>query len=140
VSFFAVGVMAHCTTRKFMRISCFDRRYHDYLTSSTRNIHIVALASTESTVMPTLSLTNTPEATALAEDAVESATSLPSCVVRPALTEGPYFVDAQLNRSDIRTEPSDGSVKEGALLKILFNVSLVGEAACTPLNGAQVDM
>ena len=37
----------------------------------------------------------------------------PSCVVRPELTEGPYFVDEQLNRSDIRMEPSDGSVKEG---------------------------
>src|SRR5262245_39949867 len=35
-----------------------------------------------------------------------------SCVVRPELTIGPYFVDDQLNRSDIRSEPSDGSIKE----------------------------
>src|SRR5262245_36840997 len=26
----------------------------------------------------------------------------PSCIVRPALTEGPYFVDEKLNRSDVR--------------------------------------
>ena len=29
---------------------------------------------------------------------------VPSCVVRPEMTEGPYFVDEQLERSDIRTE------------------------------------
>src|SRR4026208_830893 len=44
------------------------------------------------------------------------------CVVRPELTLGPYFVDEQLNRSDIRSEPSDGSVKEGAPLTLTVNV------------------
>ena len=39
--------------------------------------------------------------------------STPACVVRPEQTEGPYFVDEMLNRSDIRSDPSDGSVKEG---------------------------
>ncbi|MEZ4671157.1 MAG: intradiol ring-cleavage dioxygenase [Anaerolineae bacterium] len=75
--------------------------------------------------------TATPEATSAA---------LPSCVVRPALTEGPYFVDEMLNRSDIRVEPSDGSVKEGTLLKLIFNVSDVSSGTCTPLKGAQVDV
>ena len=42
------------------------------------------------------------------------AATLPSCVVRPAQTEGPYFVDEKLNRSDIRSDPADGSVREGA--------------------------
>ena len=32
----------------------------------------------------------------------------PSCVVRPEQTEGPYFVDERLNRSDIRSDPTDG--------------------------------
>jgi protocatechuate 3,4-dioxygenase beta subunit len=67
-------------------------------------------------------------------------TAVPACVVRPALTEGPYFVDEQLNRSDIRIEPSDGSLKEGALLHLIFNVSDVSANACTPLEGAQVDI
>ena len=75
--------------------------------------------------------TITPEATA---------TVIPSCVVRPALTEGPYFVDAMLNRSDIRVEPSDESVVEGKLLKIKFVVSDVTEGTCKPLAGAQVDV
>src|SRR5690242_16849526 len=29
--------------------------------------------------------------------------NLPACIVRPAMTEGPYFVDEKLNRSDIRS-------------------------------------
>jgi protocatechuate 3,4-dioxygenase beta subunit len=69
-----------------------------------------------------------------------SVASLPPCVVRPALTEGPYFVDNQLNRSDIRIDPSDGSVKEGAPLRLAFQVSDVNADACSPLAGAQVDV
>src|SRR4051812_19619112 len=46
-----------------------------------------------------------------------------TCVVRPQQTEGPYFVDERLNRSDIREDPSDGSVKEGVPLDLVFNVS-----------------
>jgi protocatechuate 3,4-dioxygenase beta subunit len=65
---------------------------------------------------------------------------LPACVVRPALTEGPYFVDNQLNRSDIRIDPSNGSVKEGARLRLAFQVSDVSANACSPLAGAQVDI
>ncbi len=68
------------------------------------------------------------------------ATAIPSCVVKPALTEGPYFVDDQLNRSDIRIEPSDGSVKEGTLLNLIFSVSDVSANTCAPLAGAQVDV
>src|SRR5258706_14002626 len=77
--------------------------------------------------------TATPEATA-------EATALPACVVRPALTEGPYFVDEMLNRSDIRIEPSDGSIKEGVLLNLIFNVSDVSANACAPIKNAQVDV
>lgn len=62
------------------------------------------------------------------------------CVVRPEMTEGPYFVDEMLNRSDIRRDPSDGSVKPGALLQLTFNASALAAAACTPLAGALVDV
>jgi hypothetical protein len=37
--------------------------------------------------------------------------TLPGCIVRPQQTEGPYFVDEKLNRSDIRSDPSNGSIK-----------------------------
>jgi protocatechuate 3,4-dioxygenase beta subunit len=66
--------------------------------------------------------------------------ALPNCVVRPELTEGPYFVDEMLNRSDIRVEPSDDSIKEGTLLRLIFNVSQIGVNTCLPLAGAQVDV
>lgn len=63
-----------------------------------------------------------------------------SCVVRPELTEGPYYVDEELNRSDIRSDPSDGTVKAGALLTLTFNVSRASSSACEPLAGAIVDV
>jgi protocatechuate 3,4-dioxygenase beta subunit len=72
--------------------------------------------------------------------ATTSISSLPTCVVRPAETEGPYFVDEKLNRSDIRSDPSDGSVKEGLPLELAFLVSQIGGGACTPLAGATVDI
>lgn len=62
------------------------------------------------------------------------------CVVRPELTIGPYFVDEQLNRSDIRPEPSDNSVKEGVPLTLNINVASVSNNSCTPIEGAQVDI
>jgi protocatechuate 3,4-dioxygenase beta subunit len=63
-----------------------------------------------------------------------------ACVVRPQLTEGPYFVDELLNRSDIRSDPSDGTVKPGAPLRLAFNVSRIKADGCTPLEGALVDV
>jgi protocatechuate 3,4-dioxygenase beta subunit len=61
-------------------------------------------------------------------------------VVRPEQTEGPYFVDEKLNRSDIRSNPSDGAIKEGTQLRLKFNVSQVSASACVPLVGAFVDV
>jgi protocatechuate 3,4-dioxygenase beta subunit len=69
-----------------------------------------------------------------------TSTPLPACVVRPELTEGPYFVENELNRSDIRIDPSDGSVKEGAPLRLVYRVSEISANACTPLAGSQVDV
>ena len=67
-------------------------------------------------------------------------TVLPACVVRPAQTEGPYFVDEKLNRSDIRTDPSNGKVSDGALLDLTIRLSKVSGASCVPLAGAVVDI
>src|SRR5204862_5959516 len=64
----------------------------------------------------------------------------PPCVVRPEQTEGPYFVDERLNRSDIRSDPSDGLVKEGFLLELALRVHKIGGSDCTPLAGVVVDV
>ena len=83
-----------------------------------------------STLIPTVGSTQAPSGTSAALD----------CVVRPELTIGPYFVDGQLNRSDIRSEPSDNSVKEGVPLTLNIMVASVGANSCTPIEGAQVDV
>jgi len=64
----------------------------------------------------------------------------PGCVVRPQETPGPYYVDEKLNRSDIRSDPSDGSVKDGAPFELTFNVSQIAKGGCAPLAGAVVDV
>ena len=61
-------------------------------------------------------------------------------MVRPEVIEGPYYVDEDLNRSDIRSDPSTGAVKDGALLTLTFNVSQVSGSGCTPLEGAKVEI
>ena len=44
------------------------------------------------------------------------------------------------NRSDIRSEPSNNSVKEGVPLTLNIVVASIGNNSCTPLQGAQVDV
>ncbi len=66
--------------------------------------------------------------------------AVPSCIVRPALTEGPYFVDEKLNRSDIRPDPAKGTVSEGVPLKLTFNVARISGSSCTAFPNAYVDI
>ncbi|MDQ3097834.1 MAG: twin-arginine translocation pathway signal protein [Chloroflexota bacterium] len=66
--------------------------------------------------------------------------AVPSCVVRPALTDGPFFVDGKLDRSDIRSDPAVGAVSAGAVLVLTFNVSRVSGSTCTGLADAVVDL
>jgi protocatechuate 3,4-dioxygenase beta subunit len=72
--------------------------------------------------------------------ALEGGESAISCVVTPAQMEGPYFVDEGLNRSDIRSDPSDGSVKQGVQLDLTLRIYRAAGASCTPLVGALVDL
>ncbi len=67
-------------------------------------------------------------------------TTLPKCIVSPEQTEGPYFVDEKLNRSDIRLDPADGKIKDGVPLQLTLRVSGVRNTSCTPVAGAIVDI
>src|SRR3954462_2495214 len=60
----------------------------------------------------------------------QSTGALPACVVRPEQTEGPFFVEEKLNRSDIRTDPATGTAKPGAPLRLTLKVSRVGGNTC----------
>lgn len=73
-----------------------------------------------------------------ARAATRGSPALPACVVRPEQTEGPYFVDERLNRSDIRTDPATGAISTGTPLALSFLISRVSGAACEPLAGAEV--
>jgi protocatechuate 3,4-dioxygenase beta subunit len=66
--------------------------------------------------------------------------SLPACVITPQQTEGPYFVDERMNRSDIRSDPADGSVREGVPLRLTMQITQVSGSACAPLAGVYVDL
>jgi protocatechuate 3,4-dioxygenase beta subunit len=67
-----------------------------------------------------------------------SVNPVPGCVGRPEQTEGPYYLETNLNRSDIRSDPSDGSLAEGVPLLLEFRVSRVSGEGCAPLPRAVV--
>ena len=71
--------------------------------------------------------------------AEEAQAQTTSCVLIPAKTEGPYFVDEKLNRSDIRTDPSDGTTRPGVPLNLTM-VVVGADASCAPVQGAIVDI
>ena len=76
----------------------------------------------------------------LRASAQDPAGGVGACVVRPEQTEGPYFVDELLNRSDLRADPSDGTVRPGVPLELTILVSLLRGSACAPLAEARVDL
>jgi protocatechuate 3,4-dioxygenase beta subunit len=77
---------------------------------------------------------------AVSGNASAAATALPACIVVPALTEGPYFVDEQLNRSDIRSDPGGAPTRQGVELTLTLNVLSVAGGSCAPMSGATVDV
>ena len=56
------------------------------------------------------------------------------------MTEGPYFVDEKLNRTDIRANSSGGAASAGVPLELTFNVARMGAGTCNALAGATVDV
>jgi protocatechuate 3,4-dioxygenase beta subunit len=77
---------------------------------------------------------------ALLRGARARAQSRPGCVVRPEQTEGPYFVDTRLARSDIRSDPQTGEVQAGVPLALTFRVSRMRPGDCEPLPEAHVEV
>src|SRR3954452_7894947 len=63
-----------------------------------------------------------------------------SVVVTPEETEGLYWVDEQLNHSDLATDPTDNSIQVGLPLVLAVTVSQYANGVITPLPGAYVDM
>src|SRR5712691_7178136 len=98
-----------------------------------------ACASTV-TAAPSPAAASAAPASASAAISATGASTAVSCIVTPALTEGPYFVDEKLERSDIRSDPASGQAKPGAQLALTVNVFRASGTGCTPLSGAVVDV
>lgn len=62
------------------------------------------------------------------------------CLVRPEQTEGPYFVDERLHRSDIRSDPTEGRIMAGVPLTLTLQVMRLNASGCFPLPDARVDI
>lgn len=73
--------------------------------------------------------------------ALGSLTAADGCLPASASqTEGPYWVDEMLNRSDIRSDPSDGLTKPGAPLHLALSFHDVRALGCKPVDNAQIDI
>jgi len=58
----------------------------------------------------------------------------------PQVTEGPYWVDEKLFRSDIRTDPATGVARPGVPLALTITIQTGTSSSCVPLVGALVDI
>ena len=122
-----------------------DEHAHEHATHDMgRRDFVILMGSAAAASVFGCGGTSAPTATSIATPAPSTAASplagATSCAVRPALTEGPYFVDEKLNRSDIRSDPSTNAVKPGATLALAFLVSKVSGSACSALPNATVDV
>lgn len=64
----------------------------------------------------------------------------PACVLTPEQTEGPYFVDERLDRSDIRGDAGGRDARPGVPLVLALRLSELSGSGCAPLAGARVDV
>ncbi len=74
--------------------------------------------------------------------AMAAAAPLPaaSCVLSPAMTDGPFFVDARLHRSDLTAGTTRAGVVKGSPLLLNIDLAAVQPAGCQPVAGAHVDV
>jgi protocatechuate 3,4-dioxygenase beta subunit len=62
------------------------------------------------------------------------------CIVTPAMTEGPFFVEEKLNRSNLLMGETDAASVNAVPLQLVIGVFQVSGAICKPLSGVQVDI
>lgn len=74
-------------------------------------------------------------------ETVEAADTITCIPTTPTVTEGPYWVDEKLFRSDIRTDPATSVARAGVPLTLTINVQNLSSASgCAVLTGAYVDI
>src|SRR5262245_59484285 len=70
---------------------------------------------------------------------VEEAVAGGVCLMTPELTIGPFFVEENLDREDIRATAGGGKLQDGAKLTLTLTVFDDGND-CQPIPGAKVDI
>jgi uncharacterized protein (TIGR03437 family) len=76
----------------------------------------------------------------IGESGADDVVAAASCgVTTPTVTEGPYWVEEHLFRSDIRTDPSTGTARAGVPLDLTITV-VNSNTNCAALAGAYVDI
>src|SRR5438309_2828779 len=73
-------------------------------------------------------------------ETVEAADTITCVPSTPTVTEGPYWVDEKLFRSDIRTDPANGQARAGTPLALTIAIQNLSTNSCAPLVGAYVDI
>jgi protocatechuate 3,4-dioxygenase beta subunit len=58
----------------------------------------------------------------------------------PSATEGPFWVDEQLRRTDVRSDPTTGALRQGLPLYLTVTVSKLANGEARPLPVAYVDI
>ena len=66
--------------------------------------------------------------------------SAADCTATVSETQGPYWLDELLNRSDVRSDPATGVLQTGIPLRLAINVSETQAGVCSPVQGAWVDI
>ncbi|MEP6658179.1 MAG: twin-arginine translocation pathway signal protein [Betaproteobacteria bacterium] len=72
--------------------------------------------------------------------AAENASLKIACSLAPQMTEGPYFVEERLNRSDLTSGATSLGVVQGYPLLVGIDLVSIRGASCAPLAGVQVDV
>jgi protocatechuate 3,4-dioxygenase beta subunit len=63
-----------------------------------------------------------------------------ACIVSPAMTPGPFFVEEKLDRSNLVMGETDPLITMAVPLHLTLGVFKVDGMACSPMSGVQVDI
>lgn len=65
--------------------------------------------------------------------------AMPQCVLSPAMTEGPFFLDKALERADLVSGTANPAVRDAVPLELTIRL-LDARRACAPVTGWHVDI
>ena len=99
-----------------------------------------AASESSATVASSTSNSSYPATGTMTDTSVTTSEGTTACVAQTELTEGPYYVDENLRRSDIRTDSDTGNQQAGTKLELGFNVFDLADDSCTAMDDALVDV